>query len=219
MPQEVFISGATGFMGRTLAPLLLERGHAVTALVRPGSEGRAVKGCRVVTGDPFDARSFATQIAIGSTFVHLVGAKSPAPWKNREFRSIDLCSAKASIAAAVEARVTHFIYLSVAQPAPLMQAYIRVRQEGEARLRAAGLNATVVRPWYVLGPGRRWPLVLVPFYKLFEQIPATRDGALRLGLVTIDQMAATLVSAVEHPAAGIRVLETTAIRSGSAVSR
>lgn len=218
MPHHVFISGATGFMGRALSPALLERGHSVTALVRPGSEGRATKGCRVVTGDPFDAHSFAAQIPAAATFVHLVGAKSPAPWKNREFRSIDRCSAKASIAAAVEARVAHFIYLSVAHPAPMMQAYIRVRQEGEALLRASGLNATMVRPWYVLGPGRRWPLILVPFYKVFEQLPATRDGALRLGLVTIEQMAATLVSAVEHPAAGIRVLETAAIRSGSAVS-
>ena len=39
MPHAVFITGATGYMGRPLAEELSRRGHAVRALVRPGSEG------------------------------------------------------------------------------------------------------------------------------------------------------------------------------------
>jgi hypothetical protein len=56
-----------------------------------------------------------------------------------------------------------------------------------------------VRPWYVLGPGHRWPWILLPFYALAEMLPATRDGARRLGLVTLAQMTRALVHAVEHP--------------------
>ena len=84
-------------------------------------------------------------------------------------------------------------------------------------LRDAGLNATVVRPWYVLGPGRQWPVILKPIYALLESIPSTHDSAIRLGLVTIEQMTATLTSAVENPPTGVRILETAAIRSGSAL--
>ena len=50
------------------------------------------------------------------------------------------------------------------------------------------MNATVLRPWYVLGPGHRWPLALVPFYKLAEHIPATAEGARRLGLLRLSEM-------------------------------
>jgi uncharacterized protein YbjT (DUF2867 family) len=38
--MNVFIAGATGYIGRHLVPELLQRGHTVRALVRRGSEGK-----------------------------------------------------------------------------------------------------------------------------------------------------------------------------------
>ena len=88
-----------------------------------------------------------------------------------------------------------------------MKAYIEVRSTGEQLIRLAGLNATILRPWYVLGPGHRWPHVLRPVYWLMEKLPATRDSARRLGLVTLTEMIAALVHAVENPVRGIRLVE------------
>lgn len=85
----------------------------------------------------------------------MVGVAHPNPAKAAEFRNIDLVSSQAAISAAVEARVRHFIYISVAHPAPVMKAYITVRTECENKLIASGLNATILQPWYVLGPGHR----------------------------------------------------------------
>ena len=85
--------------------------------------------------------------------------------------------------------------------------------EAEAAIRASGLHATILRPWYVLGPGRRWPLLLLPFYWTFSLIPSMRAGARRLGLVTVSQMVAALVRSVEWPSAGLQVLEVPQIRS------
>jgi uncharacterized protein YbjT (DUF2867 family) len=70
------------------------------------------------------------------------------------FQRIDFTSGKEAVEAARQAQVRHFVYVSVAQPAPFMQAYVQVRADVEARLRASGLNATILRPWYVLGPGQ-----------------------------------------------------------------
>lgn len=106
----------------------------------------------------------------------------------------------------------HFVYLSVAQPAPLMHAYLAARAEGETLLRASGIPCTILRPWYVLGPGHRWPLALLPFYWLAEQLPATRETAQRLGLVSIEQMLSALVAAVENPPPERRILDVPAIR-------
>jgi uncharacterized protein YbjT (DUF2867 family) len=110
--------------------------------------------------------------------------------------------------------VQHFIYLSVAQPAPVMKSYIAVRAECEQALLASGMNVTVIRPWYVLGPGHRWPYVLLPMYWLCERIPQTRKGARRLGLVTLEQIVRTLVSVVENPSIGARCIEVPQIRAG-----
>ena len=116
--------------------------------------------------------------------------------------------------AAQHAGVTHFIYVSVAHPAPAMHAYIAARSACEAELTASGLNATILRPWYVLGPGHRWPYALIPFYWLAERIPSTREGARRLGLVTVKQMLYALTAAVDRPAKGVKIVEVPAIRAG-----
>lgn len=74
------------------------------------------------------------------------------------------------------------------------------------------MSATFLRPWYVLGPGHRWPYALIPFYWLLERLPGTRETARRLGLVTLPQMIAALVDAIENPADGIRIVDVPAIR-------
>jgi uncharacterized protein YbjT (DUF2867 family) len=211
--EPVFITGGTGYLGSALVPRLLERGHRVLALARPGSEGRIPAGAEGVSGDALDAETYGARVPEGATFVHLVGVAHPSPKKARAFREVDLASLKAALAAAVPARVSHFVYLSVAHPAPVMAAYWKARAEGEALLAAAGIPATILRPWYVLGPGHLWPYALVPFYALAELIPAARAGARRLGLVTRAQMVRALAAAVEKPPAGLRVVDVPEIRT------
>lgn len=202
-------------MGRSLIPELLKRGHEVRALVRRGSESKLPVGCQLLTGDPLDRASFAHEIGPADTFVQLVGVAHPSPAKAKEFRSVDLKSASEAIHAAAEAGVKHFVYVSVAQPAPIMKAYVEARAEGEDLLRASGLDATVLRPWYVLGPGRQWPRLLKPFYWLMERIPSKRETARRLGLMTDAEMRGALVYAVENPAEGVRVLSVPEIKEAA----
>ena len=217
MSRTVFITGATGYLGGRLIPLLVARGHRVRALARPGSASKVPSGCEAVTGDPFNRATFADAIAPGDTYVQLVGVPHPSPSKARQFVEIDLRSAVESIAAAKDAGIAHFVYVSVAQPAPVMQAYQAARGEAERVLVASGLNHTILRPWYVLGPGHRWPYVLLPAYWLLEQLSATRETAQRLGLVTLDQIVNALVIAVESPAAS-RVVEVPEIRRYTRIS-
>ena len=206
--EKVFITGATGYLGRPLVEQLLARGHGVRALVRPG---QSIKS-EAVVGDALNSSTFSGSVRGCSTLVHLVGTPKPAPWKARQFEEVDRRSLEASLAAALEAKVRHLIFLSVAQPAPVMRAYIAVRKQCEERIRAAAIPATFLRPFYVLGEGHWWPLALVPFYKLAEAIPSCREPAMRLGLVRRRQMVNALVWAVENPAEGVRIMDVGRIR-------
>jgi len=218
---SVFITGSTGYLGTPLIRALVDRGHSVRALVRPGSEKKLPAGVTAVSGNALDVSSYVARIAPSDTFVQLVGESHPSPSKAAEFQAIDRASALGAIAAARQAGVRHFIYLSVAQPAPIMKSYQSVRAECEAALLESGggrMNVTIVRPWYVLGRGHRWPYVLLPMYWLCERIPSTREGARRLGLVTLGQMTQTLVSAVENPSIGARFVEVPQIRRGTVLA-
>lgn len=212
---NVFVSGGTGYIGRALTPELLARGHRVRVLSRAASVGCVPAGATPVVGDALDGSSFAAELDTATTLVHLVGTPHPTPAKAMEFERVDLGSIRASVEAARQAPIAHLVYVSVAHPAPLMHAYIGARVEGEAAITSAGLRATVLRPWYVVGPGHRWPIVLVPLYRIAEWLPGMRESARRLGLVTLAQMVAALVRAVENPPGErmVRVVDVAGIRA------
>ena len=211
--RVVFLTGGTGYLGSRLIPGLLRRGHAVRAMARRSSIDRLPPGCDVVTGDVFDRAALQHSMAGCDTIIQLVGTPKPTPWKGVQFRAIDRASGLAAIEAARDIHAAHVVYVSVAHPAPIMQDYIAVRVECEAAIRASGLAATIVRPWYVLGPGHWWPLLLKPAYWLCERRPSTKDAAARLGLVTLEEMLTALVWAVEHPPESVRVLTVPDIRA------
>ncbi|MGH8092569.1 MAG: SDR family oxidoreductase [Chthoniobacterales bacterium] len=210
--MNVFLTGGTGYIGSRLIPALQARGHEVRALVRPGSQKKLPSGVPTVVGDPLRMDSYTNEIAPADTFVHLIGTPHPSPAKTKQFQEIDLVSIQVASKAAREAGVRHFVYLSVAYPARMMQAFIAVRQQGEAMLRATGLPVTFVRPWYVLGPGHRWPYAILPVYWVMKLLPSTRESAIRLDLVTIQQMIRALVWAVENPPEHERIVDVPQLR-------
>jgi uncharacterized protein YbjT (DUF2867 family) len=214
--RAIFLTGGMGYIGSRLIPRLLGRGHTVTACVRRGSEGKVPAGARIATLDPFDAAALRAALPGHDTWVQLIGTPHPGPFKAKSFGAIDRRAVLAMADALPGSSIRHAVYLSVAHPAPIMQAYIRIRMEGETRLGASGVPCTFLRPWYVLGPGHRWPYALLPLYALCERLPWTRAGARRLGLVTLDQMLAALMSAVDaEPPAVPRIVDVPAIRAAA----
>jgi uncharacterized protein YbjT (DUF2867 family) len=213
--KKIFITGGTGYIGSRLTEILLAKGYEVKALVRRGSESKLPQGCSAVIANPFDASSFRHFISEGDTFIQLLGVAHPGPKKKELFRKIDLESVLASAAAASNAGVAHFIYISVAQvPTKIMHDYQQCRAAGETAVLATGLPATFIRPWYVVGPGHYWPLFFQPLFKILELLPATAQKARALRLVYLSQVLRVLVFSVEHPPTGVRILEIEDIRRG-----
>ena len=212
MKRDVFVTGGTGYLGRPLIEALLARGHTVRALTREASTGSLPGGSVIIKGNALDPAGWTGQVAPADTFVHLVGTPHPNPAKAAQFQAVDLASIRAAVQAATSASVRHFVYVSVAHPAPVMHAFIEVRKQGEVLIKASGIGATILRPWYVLGPGHRWAHLLQPLYAVARLIPSMRASAERLALLPRQAVIDTLVRSVESPPDGVRVIEAREIQ-------
>jgi nucleoside-diphosphate-sugar epimerase len=214
-----------------LIPALLERGYHVRALARPQSRARAMarfpSTVEWVEGDARDARLMARAAAGAAAFVQMAGVAHPNPRKAREFFELDLAAAEAGIEAAVAAAVPHFVYVSVSRfedgRAPAMHAYVQSRAVAEQKIRQRVANgqiaATFVRPWYVLGPGHRWPLLLVPLLWLARLVPSQRERVRRMGLVTRSAFTDAMLHAIGHPPRELHVIDVDGIRKISRFAR
>jgi len=212
--RDVFVTGGTGYVGSPLIEALLARGHIVRALTRAASASRLPAGAVSVIGNALEPAGWTAHIAPADTFVHLIGTPHPSPLKAAEFQSVDLVSVRTAVQAAAAAGVRHFVYVSVAHPAPMMHAFVAVRQQGEAMIADSRLPATILRPWYILGPGHRWPYVLVPMYALMRLVPSLKAGAERLALLPRQAVIDTIVRCIESPPDRLTVLEAPQITRG-----
>jgi 2-alkyl-3-oxoalkanoate reductase len=81
--MKIFVTGATGVVGRRAVPLLLARGHSVTALVRQAPQSRlpAHDNLAPVSVDLFDGQALKRAAAGHDAVVNLATHIPPAAWK------------------------------------------------------------------------------------------------------------------------------------------
>lgn len=214
--QTIFITGGTGYIGSRLISALLQTGDfRIKALVRKGSEHKLPKGAVIITGDALNATTYTAQAHAADVFIHLIGVAHPSPAKKDAFVTIDLASVEQAATVVQCNHLPHVIYLSVSQyPSRIMKDYRAVRAKGETLLKATGAQCSFIRPWYVLGPGHWWPILLTPFYALARLLPSTREQSRQQDLVTIKQMIRTLHYAINHPPEnGVRIYNVPDIKA------
>ena len=186
MTHTILVTGATGFLGHTLCPHLVEQGHRVRALVRPTSNIAFLKplGVELACGDVRDPET-TTRAADGCQAVIHAAGKFRFWGKREEFFSVNVEGTRNLLEAARRAGVGRFVHIStivvVGQPPPGMSvteespcvpqdAYQESKLEGErlalAYHREHGLPVVVLRPGACYGPWGRYA-----FNRLFFEDP------------------------------------------------
>ncbi len=73
--MKIFLTGASGFVGRNLAKQLIASGHAVTAAVRSSSDiSKIPEQCSVVTVDLYSVKSLSQHLVGIEAVFHVAGA-------------------------------------------------------------------------------------------------------------------------------------------------
>ncbi|HEU4562961.1 MAG TPA: NAD-dependent epimerase/dehydratase family protein, partial [Longimicrobium sp.] len=118
--MEIFVTGATGVLGREVVRLLAGAGHHVRALSRSPSNDALLSrlGAQPVRGDLFDAASLSAAVAGCEAVLHLATripprsrATSPDAWA--ENHRIRIEGTRTLVDAALDAKASIFIYPSV----------------------------------------------------------------------------------------------------------
>jgi nucleoside-diphosphate-sugar epimerase len=213
--MRVLVTGASGFIGRALSERLSATGHEPVALVRRA--GSEPPGARAAAGDLLDGERLAAVLAEEQPdcVVHLAAeiASQRSEHKLREVnvggteRLLAACTALAHpvrfvFSSTVVTGEAHGALLSEEQPLPVATPYGRSKRECERLISASGLDAVIVRPSHVYGPGGWYAEELVPRLRQPGRFAVIGSGSNMWDVVHVDDVVQALTLAIERAAPG-----------------
>ncbi|MFN8378592.1 MAG: NAD(P)-dependent oxidoreductase [Anaerolineae bacterium] len=215
----VLVTGATGFLGGTLARRLIADGAKVTVLARNAQKAvpLAALGATMVHGDLTNPVVVRDAVK-GAQVVFHVAALLGGPYPEQRVVNVD--GTRLLLEASLEAGVARFVHVSsiavygnvlpatVTEDVPLAPGaspYGLTKSEGDSLVREwsaeHGLAAAVVRPGMIYGSGSNmWTANAFRLARL-RPTPFLGDGGMRAPLVYVDDLVDLLLLAGEHPAA------------------
>jgi nucleoside-diphosphate-sugar epimerase len=196
-PLAVAVTGATGFVGKTLLPLLTAEGHQISVLARSPAATQFDKAIRVVKGDLGNQDALNDLTQNSDVVLHIAGVVSGV--RRSDFMSAN-CDGTVALAKAAQANgVKRFVYVSsLAAREPTLTAYGESKHAAEQALTsiAGPMQLCILRPSAVYGPGDTATLPLLQsLMSNTAFIPGSADAC--FAMVHVEDVARTLLASVE----------------------
>ncbi len=201
MPQ-VFVTGATGFVGHAVLQRLCAAGHVVRCLVRHGSEGR-LRGLGAIArieGDVLTRRGLEEGMSGCDAMIHLVGIIREHRAANVTFERVHAEGTRNVLEAAKAAGVQRYLHMSALGTRPgAASRYHLTKWAAEEAVRASGLTWTIFRPSIIYGRGDGFVTLLASMVRRLPVVPVIGSGRQRLQPIAVEQVAAGFAEALERP--------------------
>lgn len=212
--MHVFLTGATGFIGRYVLRALLRAGHTARCLVRapddqlPGDDASV----EPVIGDITEAASLEGALDGCDAAIHLVGILEEQPDHGITFEALHVQGTIHVARAAQNAGIAQFIHMSANGAAPDgVSPYHTTKWRAEQYVRDAGFDHwTIFRPSIVFGPpGPNQPefasQLARTLVRPFPILPVFGDGTYQLQPIFVEEVATAFVQALTRDAARNRI--------------
>lgn len=156
---SIAVAGISGYTGQRLLPHL---GPDAKLLLRPSTAGRAPwkDDPRTVSVDLLDEPALERALTGVETVVCLVGTTRAQfrPAENGEhavnYDTVDIGIPRALCNAGRRAGCKRFVHLGAYGTEGVPGAYYDAKREAEAIVKASGLSWVILRPSFIVGPGR-----------------------------------------------------------------
>ena len=212
--MEVFLTGATGYIGSAVAEALLKAGNKVTGLARTPEKAKQLeaRGVRACIGDLLRPETLAAPARAAEGVIHTANTN------DKNSAQMDAAAVRAMLKA-LEGTGKAFVYTSgvwvlgstggkVANeetplnPTPLVAQRPVVEQE-VLGYKGRGVRAIVIRPALVYGRGGSIPRMLVQSARETGAARYVGDGQNRWPFVDVEDLAQLYVLVLEKAAAGV----------------
>lgn len=208
--MRVFVTGASGFLGRAVCTELRASEHEIWVLVRrPGSEP---DGTVAVAGDLSDEEALigALERTHADCVIHLA-AEIATQRDPRKIHEVNVAGTQRLLSACSTAGVRRFVFASTVvtgdaagavleetSTLPAQTAYGRSKQEGERLVRESGLEGVIIRPSHVYGPGGWYAEEIVKRLRSLGRLAVVGSGQNWWDVVHVEDVAAAFVAAAER---------------------
>lgn len=201
--MKVFVTGATGFVGRAILGKLQTAGHSSRILVRDPESPRlraSRSDARLETrrGNILDASTLQDALAGVDAVIHLVGIISELG-KNT-FDNVHRLGTENIVQAAQEAGVQRLVHMSALGTRPNAAArYHQSKWAAEELVRQSGLDYTIFRPSIIYGPGDGFVNFFARISRYSPALPVMGGGQSRFQPIAVEDVAACFIRALNEP--------------------
>jgi uncharacterized protein YbjT (DUF2867 family) len=209
----LLLVGATGFVGSYILEALDKKmAHdQVRCLVRSDEDRRSLEaqGWATARGDITDAASLPAALQGVDAVINLVSIIRAQPSKGATFEKVMGEGHRNLVDAAKQAGVKRFIYMSALGTSPSstdLSQYYKYKWESEEYLRKSGLEYTIIRPSFLIGPGGEFA-GLLKMLTLLPLVPVPGPGDYKVQPMYIRDLARYVVQLIDDPRGANQTLE------------
>ncbi len=206
--MNILVTGGTGVIGNGAIPALLRAGHGVRLLTRHASKDVRgfPEGVEAFEADLANQDELASAAEGCDVVVHIAGIVDETP-PDVTFEKVNVEGTRHLLAAAKEAGIERFVYVSSLGADRGESDYHRSKREAESLVRGYSNGWLILRPGNVYGPGDETISMLLKMIRTLPAVPMVDEGRQRFQPLWYADIGKAIAQAVEERQVMGRTLE------------